>query len=142
MSVPPFGDEEWGRDSLRVANMLTLYKPDGPREMAFVATTGKTHARRLFLHKKCTGEYASYTPEHINLLLTAKENPDSIKERLVAMMPALPPEKLRLLADAITPDALEVVRTHNPQVAGKIESQQKMLETSLVATHKKGGLTP
>lgn len=131
-------DDGWGRDSLRVANMLYFYKPDGPHEKAFVATTGKTHERRLFLHKKCTGNHASYTPEHINILLTHDLNPDKLKERLVEMINALPPEKLRMLAEAIAPDALEIVRGLNPKAADKIEKQKQALKTELVGQHTSG----
>ncbi|NBO19795.1 MAG: hypothetical protein EBV03_11365 [Proteobacteria bacterium] len=131
-------DDGWGRDSLRVANMLSIYRPEGIKEQTFVKTTGKSHDGRLFMHEKCTGQRASYTAQHINALLTRDINPDRLKERIVELIPLLSPAQQRQLASGLQEDALEVIRGLNPDTAALLERQREMTGKKLIANHQSG----
>jgi|GEM_PF-5014086 len=100
-------DGGWGRDGEIARNMLYVYRPEGQKEQVFVKyIAGASHEGRLFLHDKCTGQRASYTAKHVNVLLTRPENPESIKERIVSLIPILSDQQKQWLADGISDEAL------------------------------------
>jgi len=117
--LPDDNNGGWGNgpDSFPAKNTLYIYRPGDIREESFAERSGKTHEGRLFIHDKCTGNRASYTAAHVNELLTAPDNPEQIKERIVELIPRLSPDQMRWLATDISKDALKTIQSIQPQVA-------------------------
>ena len=114
--------ESCSSNSLSASNMLYVYRPDRPRELYYVKTVqGARHNFKLFLHDFCTGNRASYTAKHVNQLLTDKDNPERIKERIVELIPHLSEQQKKWLADGISSEALNVIKTIDDNIAQMID---------------------
>lgn len=121
-------DDEWGRDSLKSENTLYIYRPDGEKEKRFAEVLGaKRHEGRLFVHDVCYGQRYTYTIEHVNRILTDEENPDSIKERIVDLLPHLAENQKQWVAEGISDAGLAIVGSVNPQTAAEITRRQQSL---------------
>ncbi|MGE0755242.1 MAG: hypothetical protein AB7L92_08810 [Alphaproteobacteria bacterium] len=118
-------DEDWGRDTLSAENMLYIFggAKDPRRSKALKEAINDPEHGRLFVHDVCYGQRYTYTIEHVNQLLTADDNPDQIKERIVELLPRLSDKQKRWVVEGITSGGLEVVREINPSVAEAIRGR-------------------